>query len=207
MAGNGLQLCIENAKGSGFTRLAKDSFRIDGIYGRAGFTNDNFENGLQKNGDGWSVDIGATYIVPTNDERPYLWRFGASVLDMGRIDFKKRAEYHEAAMNQPYTFSRYQYLNLDPNDPQGDAVNRFNVLAFGRPNATIKDSSFMLSLPTAFSMQADYAFTPFVYLNATIVQRLGFGFNNLSRNKLLKPKPNRFQQFVPKQSFSPDTTI
>lgn len=185
---------VENYEGTAITRLTKDSTRVDAINVKAGFTTNATDKVLSNNGFGIGIDIGAQFIVGSgeSDFRPYLFRIGASLLDIGSIRFRQNTEIHALKLTEPLKVDTKDYLNLDPTDPQGDALRRFNQKMFGNADSTYQGNYFAMSLPSAFSLQGDFAITENVFVNGLVVQRLPISNRALSRDNILAITP-RFE--------------
>ncbi|MBL7814050.1 MAG: hypothetical protein JNL70_03515 [Saprospiraceae bacterium] len=182
---------VQNNEGTALTRLTKDSTRVDAINLKAGFTNNFISNPFASNGLGLGVDIGAQFTLGSgeSDERPYLFRVNAAILDLGRIRFHKNTEIHALQLNEPLKMDTKDYLNLNPNDPIEDALLRLNQKLFGKADSTYKGNYFPMSLPTAFSLQGDIAITEQFYVNGLLVQRIPISHLILSRDNIMAITP------------------
>ncbi len=180
----------ENAASSRARRLSQDSLRVEAFRGETGFTTNYTEQSPSVNGSGAGIDLGMVLTLPSDDnDKPYSWRLGGSLLDLGRVYFSKNAEVHGLILRDPIILSKEDFENLDPNDPREDAFNRLNQEVLGKIDSTQKGSSFAIGLPTALSLQADYAFTKEIFFNATLIQRLATGKSALGRDNLLALTP------------------
>jgi hypothetical protein len=178
---------FENLDGTAFTRLNKDSTRLDAINVKIGFTDNFADNTLTVNGYGLGIDLGAQFVVGSgeSDERPYLFRIGASLLDLGRISFRKNTQIHAVKLTEPLKLNTKDYLNLDPNDPINDGFKRFNQKVYGKSDSTFRGNSFAMNLPTAFSVQADVAILENVFVNGLLIQRMPMPGYSVSRDNIL----------------------
>ncbi|NJN35193.1 MAG: hypothetical protein HC817_14020 [Saprospiraceae bacterium] len=180
----------ENASEALARRLSKDSLRGEAFRAETAFTTNYTDGEPSINGSGVGIDLGMVLTVPSDDnDKPYSWRLGGALLDLGRIYFSKNAEVHGLTLREPIVLSSQDFENLDANDPREDAFNRFNQNILGKLDSTLKGSSFAIGLPTALSLQADYAFTKEIFINATLMQRLATGKSALSRDNLLAITP------------------
>ncbi len=68
-------------------------------------------------------------------------------------------------------------------------IRNLSLQAIGDSLASFADSEFTLWLPSALSIQADYAFSEQLYLNATWVQRIPISGNMVKRNNLFALTP------------------
>ncbi len=180
---------IDNFEGTKMTRISKDTFRFDAMKGNIGFTTNYDDKPTQSNGSGIGFDIGALLTVAANDDRPYEWRFGVSILDLGSIKMTQNTEVHQFVTKEGFILSKKDFEGLNAQDPRADALLRFNQIAFNNPQATLKGNSMVFGLPTAFQVQADYAFTKNIFLNGLVIQRIPISANTLERDNLLAITP------------------
>ena len=184
---------VENYEGTAVTRLTKDSTRVDAINVKAGFTNNFTDNVLTNNGSGIGFDLGAQFVITSDaNDRPYMANISAAFLDLGRLNFRKNTEVHALKLTEPLQVDTKDYLNLDPNDPEGDALRRFNQKLLGKADSTYQGNYFAMSLPSAFSLQGDFAITENIFVNGLLVQRLPMPNYALSRDNILAITP-RFE--------------
>ncbi len=166
------------------------------------FSNSDFEYGLtianantstddvsiDRNGSGVGFDLG---VVATIDgyEGPYQWKFGAALLDIGKINFTKNAQSHRILTDQPYLIPTKDYTDLT------DAVSVTELLSaqsLGDSSLSLQKRNFGIWLPGALSLQADYQVVPNVYVNATLIQRIPYQSNAVKRGNMLAFTP-RFE--------------
>ncbi len=119
-------------------------------------------------GRGWGTNIGVTYKKMKSDVTHYVphsrfsgceqinykYKIGASLLDVGYINFKNGA-YHG-------TYSETTII---------DEINSVDDVS-DETQAIQEGDKFTATLPTAASVQFDYNVNDQVYLNATVVQRV-----------------------------------
>ena len=180
---------VDNFNGTKITRLSKDTFRFDAMNGNIGFTTNYDDKPTQSNGSGVGFDIGALLTTTADDDRPYEWRFGASILDLGSIKMNQNTEVHQFSTKEGFILSEQDFQNLNAQDPRADALQRFNQIAFKNPQATLKGNSMVFGLPTALQLQADYAFTKNIFLNALLIQRIQMSATTLERDNLIAVTP------------------
>jgi hypothetical protein len=182
---------LENIQPWVHTKLPDDNITVGDGYGRYGLTTSNLKEkgyGLNRNGSGLGFDLGFMYVLQEFNEG-YKWRFGASILDIGSINFNKNAQAH--ATKNPNTFQ----LNLRDFDdfeyPQEieEILRYFSYQALGDSLASQIGDQFKLSLPTALNLQADYSFTENIYLNGLIMHRFPTGHLSPRRESLLALTP------------------
>jgi hypothetical protein len=182
---------FENLEGTAFTRLTKDSTRLDAVNVRAGFTDNFSDKPLSNNGLSLGIDLGAQFVLGSgeSDERPYLFRVGVSLLDVGRVNFRKNGQIHAVKLTEPLKVDTKDFQNLDPTDPVNDALKRFNQKVYGKSDSTLQGNYFAVNLPTAFSLQADVAIIENVFVSGLLIQRVPMSRYGLSRDNVLAVAP------------------
>jgi hypothetical protein len=73
-----------------------------------------------------------------------------------------------------------------------EAVELFSYQTLSDPALSYESGDFGIWLPGALSLQADYAVTPGVFVNATLIHRLPYRSNTVKRGNLLAVTP-RFE--------------
>ncbi|MFH1120378.1 MAG: DUF5723 family protein [Bacteroidota bacterium] len=132
-------------------------------------------------GSGMGVDFGVTYqkkVLGHSNKgysmpceypyEPYRYKVGISVIDFGRIKFKKDARMMEFVDQDTYwsDVSSYSFTNID---------NLFKTVSYefsGDSTALIQSNAISIWLPAAFSVQADFRVKKSLYLNATLIHPL-----------------------------------
>ena len=137
--------------------------------------------GLSKNGNGIGIDLGAMMVIG-NSGRDYDWKFGASIIDIGRINFKNNAQKHVFNTDSPFSLVGPAYESITEVD-QG--IQKLSQDILSDSLASRAGNKFGIWLPAALSLQADYQFIPNVYVNATLVQRVPLGKAALQRDNIL----------------------
>lgn len=139
--------------------------------------------GIQMNGSGLGMDIGVTYIRKSITRRtPYKWRIGASIVDLGYINFDQNAQEH--------TFNPADLYNLDRNslDQATDLLGLISIFSeqgLGDPNASLSDTKFTLYTPTMLSLQFDYALDRHWFVGGLFNRRLSLSGRMVDRENLL----------------------
>lgn len=126
-----------------------------------------FSNFALNAGKGWSTSIGVTY-KKMKDEMSYYtphstlyncetinyrYKIGLSLIDLGYINFNNQAR--TASFNEEMTIEELEAIYEEGND------------------ATLNpETSFNATLPTALSGQFDYNVNDYIYLNASIIQKI-----------------------------------
>lgn len=183
-----------NSEGSNFTVTDQigDNFDFENTLVNFGFTNANTDGqniNMQKNGDGFALDLGAIMTIDGYGDAPYKWKFGVAILDIGAIKFNTNAETHEINSADLVSINAADYQNITEID---GLVQQLSQDVFGNPDASSADESFKVWLPGSISLQADYAFNQSFYINATAIQRMSFGKIAIDRGNLLAISP-RFE--------------
>ncbi len=180
---------INNFSGTKMTRLSRDTVRFDALNGELGFTNNYDDASTHSNGNGFGFDLGVLLTTPAGDDRPYEWRLGASLIDLGKINITKNAKVHQFQPKEAFELNEKDFENLDTNDPLADAIRRFDQKAFNNAQSSLKGNSMTFGLPMALHLQADYAFSKNVFVNGVVIQRMPIGQNILERDNLIAVTP------------------
>lgn len=152
---------------------------------------------------GWgaSIDLGLNYQIRGEPilgnsgsynqnrefEEDYLWKFGLSAIDFGKIFFNKSVEYHEFRNVQNVLWSGLS--NFHPESIQSFLRSAsYHLLGDSLASITGK-SAFGVFLPSAVSFQGDYYFGKDIFLNATFLQGIRIGQPSVRRPSLLALTP------------------
>jgi Family of unknown function (DUF5723) len=184
---------FQNKSRVNVTQIPNDTVLIEGSNIEYGLTTSNATTNLEDkkltpNGIGMGFDLGLVYVID-GDYDTYQWKFGFGILDIGKIQFNQNAEKHVVKTDQSYQLNKRDYLEFTEAD---QAVKLFSYQALGDSTASLDGRSFGMWLPGAISMQADYAFTPNIFINGLIIQRLGYKKAAVERGNLLAITP-RFE--------------
>ncbi len=185
---------MENNSDWEHTKLPGNSISIGHPDGRFGYTSSSLEGdgfSPSKNGSGLGFDIGAVQVWEDGGD-VYKFRLGASLLDIGYIHFSKNAAAHQVKTDAApiLTLDDYeQYENVEQFD---ELVQLFSEQTLGNSLASKVAEEFTMTLPSAFSVQADYAISPYFFANATLVQRISLGGATAPRGNLFALTP-RFE--------------
>jgi uncharacterized protein DUF5723 len=186
---------MNNEESFGLTQLPGDTLSFAQPTFTYGVTTSNasgegFE--LNKNGSGFSFDLGAVYTIDGYDDT-YQWKFGAAILDIGKINFNKNAESHEIKTDDTFLIPTGDYDNVEGLD---DFLALLSEQALGSPSASLKGRGFDIWLPGALSLQADYNVIPQVFVNATLIQRLPYQRNAVKRGNLFAITPRYEHRWI-----------
>ncbi len=143
---------MNNFSGTKLTRLSRDTVRFDVMNAELGFTNNYGNPTTRSNGSGFGFDLGVLLTIPAGDNRPYLWRFGASFIDMGKININRNAEVHQFQPKEVFELNEKDFENLDTNDPLANIIGRLNQKAFGNPVSSLKAKTITFRLPVALQI-------------------------------------------------------
>jgi len=145
-------------------------------YGRTDF-GDFRHPGLSSftHGHGFGADLGVTFVHRDHGgDNAYRYRIGLSLLDLGAIDYTRNsASFHLAAASA--NFADWHHAQFADNTQLDQTLSA--VFYNGDSARSRVGSSFHMALPTALSMQADYAICGPWFANLTIIKGFGHGGN------------------------------
>jgi len=175
------------------TQLPGDSTHLNKGNFDFGYTTNNidFENidpTIKNSGGGFAVDLGVVYTIDGGPDS-YLFKLGASLLDIGRINFDKNAEAHQVITNDEFVIPQSQYTDVLSVDRW---TKLFSAHSLSDSTASLHDDNFRIWLPGALSLQLDYGIASTFYVNATMVQRLPYNGQVAARSNMLAVTP-RFE--------------
>lgn len=160
-----------------------------------GYTNSNLQGNdyevPQNNGSGFATDLGFTYWVEGNQDN-YQLKLGASIMDLGFLNFNKNAIEHLIELDSTVTIDANDYPDYNDLEDFNAWVEQLSRDAYGDANRSVNGSDFQVLMPAAFSLQADYAFHPNFYLNGLLIQRIPFKGVTAARGNLFAITP-RFE--------------
>jgi len=142
---------------------------------------------LERNGSGFAADLGFTYTIG-EEEGAYDWKIGVSLLDLGGIRFDGPLHRVQTLDARSVTAADYDDIN-SPADLE-EKLRVFSFQTLGDSLASLQGNAFTMSLPTAFSLQLDRAFSEKFALNATYVQGVALGAGGVQRGALLALTPH-----------------
>lgn len=179
-----------------FAKNTQNSAIVQGVFAEFGYTSSNLvansnEVELQKNGKGFAFDIGLLNIIG-GEADDYTFKIGLSLLDVGFINFNKNASSHIVQTDSTKLLGGNAYNQFIGLEELDGIAQLFSTQALDDPNASLNGDEFKIWLPTAFSLQVDYAFTENIFLNSTLVQRLPVSEIAVERGNLFSLSP-RFE--------------
>lgn len=190
-----------------YTLLSRDTVVINNLDADAGYslpvdynTNDLMRTPVFRGG-GFGFDIGITYqkmkkghqnssysSVCSIPYKPYLYRIGFSIIDIGGITFRKNAQ--KLLFDNVNTFwpefrdINYQNIN--------SAVADISQQFYGDSTTLLKGNKIKVGLPTAMSFQIDVNYTGNWYINGTVLYPLLINKAGITRPAQLAITP-RFE--------------
>lgn len=158
-----------------------------------GFTNSNLDSDgfdLSQNGQGLAFDLGMVFTIGGGYEAgDYDWKFGFSLLDLGRINFNKNAQLHELNGNDVLIVDTEGYKDFDSVEDFEASIQDLSLQTLGDLDASLVAESFKVALPSAISVQADRAISPHFYIGAAYMQGFPMGDASIRRGSLLALAP------------------
>lgn len=182
---------FDSKKSFGLTQLGGDSLNFNLPDFALGFTNTNATgeyNGLTRNGGGIGIDLGMVYTID-GDHDLYLWKFGASLMDIGRVNFKKNAQKHRFALVDMSIIDPDDYRDMEDVE---DILTLLSSQFLDSSTESQDGGTFGIWLPGALSLQADFHPIPMFYVGGLIVQRLPYQKAAIKRDNLIALTP-RFE--------------
>ncbi len=169
-----------------------------GVSGPVDFSTNQYTPGHLVNGGGFGFDLGATFIRLTRSVRPYytskpceptyddyVFRLGVSLIDVGRIKFRKNAIKYKIDNKSSY------WTGLNSFDVKN--INHFldtvSYQFFGNTTAAYVGDAISVWLPSALSVQFDYHYQGPWYVNGTLVYGFDFARNSVTRPSELALTP------------------
>lgn len=143
----------------------------------------NGESPFQGNGHGAGLDIGLTFIKKhINKSKPYLWRLGVSIVDLGFVHFNSNAQDHSLSASDLYSLDKASFTGI--NNP----INLFQIISeqsTGNPNQTLVDDNFNIYTPAMISIQFDYALKRNWFFSSQINRRMNLSAKMVDRENLI----------------------
>ena len=167
------------------TQLPGDTVDFSGAFIDFGFTNSNVDQdefNLNKGGFGVGMDIGAVITWDGYGEDEYKFKLGVSILDIGKINFNRDAQVRSYQIGNMISVPSQEFDSANSVDEFFEITDE---ILLGQGNSSLAAGNFGLWLPTALSVQADYAVTQNFYVNGLVVQPLPF-------SKLMVQRPSTF---------------
>lgn len=145
-------------------------------------------------GTGYGADIGFTTTFGGYQDEGYKFKFGMSLLDLGYIDFTKKAQVHQVGLNTVTEISGEHFSDINSSINGYNAfLRRFSEITTGSPTGSRQGNTFRMFLPAAVSLQADYSFNEKMFLNFIAIQNIPLGERRVVRDNILALTP-RFEK-------------
>jgi hypothetical protein len=144
---------------------------------------------LEVNGRGIGADLGFAYIFQDHYGEGYKLKLGASLMDLGRIQFHKNTQVYRLKLDTTVVVDLERYKHYNYPDDLDEAIHDFSQELLKTQVSAEETESFSMSLPAAFSLQVDYGIAKNIYLNALLVQQLPSGSRTAVRSNLLAFTP------------------
>lgn len=173
---------------------------------RGGFATGKSLNGQANNfgvqGTGYGFDIGAEYMVLSDDDSKswHKYKFGVSINDIGAINFDKNAQVHHFKFNSLSEISNNVHRNTSNDD---DILRRISTAIYGDSLASLESKTMTMYLPTSIRFNMDMNLYKNIFIHANISRRLKFSSQQLAAPNVMSISP-RFEQrwFEAGMSFS-----
>ena len=143
----------------------------------------------ESGGFGIAADIGFSLAGGQNEYSGYKWKLGASLLDIGQISFNGNSNLHRISVDSDVEFGGAVYRTYDRIEETDEALRFFSFQVLGDSTASLVGDSFSMWLPSAASLQFDYAVTKQFFVNATVVQGVPIGRNGVRRTNIIGLSP------------------
>lgn len=190
---------VETPRTLQITQFPGDTILLENSLVNFGFTDSNtntdIDPAIRKNGQGFSFDVGAVMTIE-GDEEGYIWRLGASIVDIGKINFSKNTQLHQIDQSNVSALGILPLDNYSGLSDFSDYANLFSDNILGDSLASRTGDRFSIGLPTALSLQADYQFYPNLYVNTTLVQRLKFNAQAIGRDNIFAITPRYSSRWI-----------
>jgi hypothetical protein len=183
---------LNNYNGTTASRANRDTFRIDAIRATTGFTTSYDSNIFQQNGSGLGIDIGVVLKTDGGDDKPYGWRLGVSFIDLGNIILSGAAEVHSFNSKEPFQLESMDFdsTNVGPSaNPRAAALAKVDEKISTVQKNTDEINSFVMGLPSAIQLQADYCFSKNLFVNGLLIQRFKISEVALERENIMALTP------------------
>lgn len=187
----GYSAAVANVNDIDYDVLGPDSINVNHIdldaayslplnYDEPFESDDLFNRAIQRGG-GFAVDLGFFYTRKANtkmlrmkrgyytsDKVDYIWRVGASIMDLGFINFNNNAQEHHFFAGDDM---RFNVDDLDEVKTMNELSRFISANYFdGDSTASFVGDSFVVGLPTTLRLQFDYNLYKNIFVNATFIQ-------------------------------------
>ncbi len=140
-------------------------------------------NLFEGNGNGAGMDIGFTYIEKyINKSRPYLWRFGLSIVDLGFVHFNQNSQNHQLTASDLYTADKSNLVNVT--NPI-ELLQSTSLETTGDEFQTLVGDKFTLYTPAMISLQFDYSISKELFLGGQVNRRLNLSKKMVDKENII----------------------
>ncbi len=112
-----------------------------------------------------------------NREKKYDYRFGASVIDAGYVNFNTQTKVYDYS-NRQFVWSGFDTTAITGVNNAAEVVSD---KIFDNPAAGLTARTYKAGTPTAVSAQFDYSVSPSVYVNASVIHPVALSANSVRR--------------------------
>ena len=139
-------------------------------------------NNKKVNGKGLGLDLGITYIKKSFDKRPYKWKLGLSINDIGYVHFDQNAQEHNFDPSNLYDVDRASLASAG--NIQG-LISIVSQQSLGDSIQSLSATDFHLYTPSMLSVQFDYALNDKWFIGGLLNRRLDFSKQMVDRENIL----------------------
>jgi hypothetical protein len=201
---NGLYLDINDFQYNSLADTLLVVYNLNADYGYAlPEDQDNTNDFLKRKGAGFSGSFGLRYMhnrnenyfdpcKRKNDEKPYDFRIGFSLIDLGSISFNNQAATFSIVDESTlwYGIDTVKFSSIRNLD------STLGLQFAGNPEAFRAGNSMSVFTPTALTMDVDVPLNSWFFVNAAIVQRIPVGKYQVARMNQLSFTPRiEFRRF------------
>lgn len=137
---------------------------------------------LHRQGLGLGFDVGFNWCLAEYDDT-YEWKLGASLLDIGKINFTPTAELHYINKMNPTNLLKGADFNGVKSPTQW--MRRLSLHTMGDSTKSLRANKFAMSLPMAINLSAEYQFYPHAFATVIFQQRIRQQDAPLNRGNLI----------------------
>jgi len=178
-----------------YTKITGDTIAAEKMDLRYNYTSSNLGAPpleLKRNGSGFAADLGVEWTWEGEYE-PYQAKLGISLLDIGAIYFNRNAAKHHSVSPDPVVLPNGDYDFVESLEDLDKVVRLFSYQTLGDSMASFVSNHYTLWLPSALSLQGEYAFYPGLWVHAAVVQRIPNPGASIERGNALMVAP-RFEK-------------
>ena len=181
-----------NASTFQLQKVPNDSLGGSPIDFSFGYTTSNLRDGdyqAERNGGGLAADLGFVYTSYSQNGAPYDWKFGVSLIDIGRLTYRRNASEHVVQTTAPLIISTSEYQSFQAPDEFEEYIQFFSEQTLGDSAASFSGPSFAIWLPSALSLQVDKSLGGPFFVGAAFTQGFPLGPGALQRGSHLALAP------------------